>query len=287
MVQPTLVEIATFIRNRFLHNRSALNVTEEVSALGVKLGEGMFGDVYAADWTHPDTGAVVPVAVKLLKNSIANKMNWTYATVYELANHELSCWLEIEPHENVLPIIGFSWVQTEGLPSVPGLVTPRVDRPNIRSVLETEATTFEQRRQIIIQVANGLQHIHSANIVHGDFHPGNIFLHQGRALIADFGLSKVVGASTIVPHQQLRDKDELGVYMNVPELVEFDESDDDTPRPARTQKSDIYMLGKSADYILTFEIADALRYLHDECLNSDPAARPSAEAIALKFHSFN
>ena len=41
-------------------------------------------------------------------------------------------------------------------------------------------------------MVEGMIHLNKAGIIHRDIKPGNIMLHQGRYLIGDYGLSKVV-----------------------------------------------------------------------------------------------
>ncbi|RIB19843.1 kinase-like domain-containing protein [Gigaspora rosea] len=44
--------------------------------------------------------------------------------------------------------------------------------------------------RIAMDIASGLNYMHTKDIVHRDLHSKNILIHQGKALIADFGLSK-------------------------------------------------------------------------------------------------
>ncbi|RIB07274.1 kinase-like domain-containing protein [Gigaspora rosea] len=44
--------------------------------------------------------------------------------------------------------------------------------------------------RIAIEITHGLKYLHNENIVHRDLHSMNILIHDGSALISDFGLSK-------------------------------------------------------------------------------------------------
>ncbi|PRQ47699.1 putative protein kinase TKL-Cr-3 family [Rosa chinensis] len=58
----------------------------------------------------------------------------------------------------------------------------------------------EECAYIFSQVARGLAHIHSHNIMHGDLGRGNIFLNKNQAKIGDFGLSRIIGEGDDVIH---------------------------------------------------------------------------------------
>ena len=63
--------------------------------------------------------------------------------------------------------------------------------------------TEEQLWDVLIGIAQGLQHIHRARILHRDIKPSNIFLdHKGRVKIGDFGLGRILGPQ-VVPHATL------------------------------------------------------------------------------------
>ncbi|RIB24326.1 kinase-like domain-containing protein [Gigaspora rosea] len=50
--------------------------------------------------------------------------------------------------------------------------------------------------KISIDIANGLTYLHNINIIHRDLHSKNILINDGKALIADFGISKQLNDMT-------------------------------------------------------------------------------------------
>ncbi|RGB39135.1 kinase-like domain-containing protein, partial [Rhizophagus diaphanus] len=145
-------------------------------------------------------------------------------------------------------------------------------------------------------IAIGLVKIHHANILHRDFHSGNIFFHgKNKLYLGDLGLSK---SATEVANDDNNNEDNYGIipYM-APEIFKGQKY---------TKESDIYSLGmimwefmagrrpfwnRSHDAELIIEIFVGSRPpivtnapegyidLMKECWNSDPNKRPLATDI--------
>src|SRR6266540_2243676 len=79
---------------------------------------------------------------------------------------------------------------------------------NLEEYLRQNANTLMWRKRIrfSIEITKGLAHIHSQDVLHRDLHPGNILILGGRALLADFGCSRVgkfrYGAPEMLRHQR-------------------------------------------------------------------------------------
>ena len=92
--------------------------------------------------------------------------------------------------------------------------------------------------------ADALGHAHRQGILHRDVKPENILLAGGRALVADFGLARAIGAAN---YQKLTDTGVLvgTVYYMSPEQIRDDRDLD--------QRTDIYALGCILYEMLTGE----------------------------------
>jgi eukaryotic-like serine/threonine-protein kinase len=66
-----------------------------------------------------------------------------------------------------------------------------VDGESLAKALEHRSFTLEQILQFAMQIASGLEHVHSQGILHRDLKPANILLSSDdRVVIADFGLAR-------------------------------------------------------------------------------------------------
>jgi serine/threonine protein kinase len=94
---------------------------------------------------------------------------------------------------------------------------------------------------IIKQIAQGLKYLHDQGYVHQDIKPSNILIdHQGRALIADFGIGHSFGSASLV----------LGSpAYQAPEALEDGYCESDHLEP---QKEDVWSLGVTL-YQLLFQ----------------------------------
>jgi serine/threonine protein kinase len=152
--------------------------------------------------------------------------------------------------------------------------------------------TWKDKLGKLVDIIYGLKNIHYSNIVHKDYHSGNIFIsYYSNAITSDFGLSK----SSLVDD---KDSKIYGIIPYVaPEVLQGQKY---------TKASDIYSFGmimwelmtgrrpfwdKNHDIDLIIEICDGLRppivtnapkgyiELMQECWNSDPKKRPTASNI--------
>jgi serine/threonine protein kinase len=79
---------------------------------------------------------------------------------------------------------------------VPYYVMPYVEGESLYERLERERRlAFEDALRITHDVAAALGYAHGRGVLHRDVKPENILLAGGRALVADFGLARAIGAA--------------------------------------------------------------------------------------------
>nr|XP_043635385.1 uncharacterized protein LOC122606606 isoform X2 [Erigeron canadensis] len=92
-------------------------------------------------------------------------------------------------HPNVVSLLGFSKEANERI-----LVFEYATKGDLSDYLRTERSqTWSQRLQICLQVARGINCLHTNNIIHRDIKSKNILLDENlNAKVADFGLSTLI-----------------------------------------------------------------------------------------------
>lgn len=118
------------------------------------------------------------------------------------------------------------------------IVMPRADNSLARALTDDGPFDLDKAREVISQVAGGLEELQDLLIAHRDVKPANVLRHDGRWKLTDFGISRNLAAQTstatwIQPGTALYRAPEL--WSNEP----------------KTLQSDLYSLGVLAYEVLT------------------------------------
>jgi len=95
-------------------------------------------------------------------------------------------------HPNILPLHDSG--QAGGLLYY---VMPYVEGGSLRRRLDGASLQVPEALAIGREVADALAHAHAHGVIHRDVKPDNILLHEGQALLADFGVARAVGDGEI------------------------------------------------------------------------------------------
>jgi serine/threonine protein kinase len=144
-----------------------------------ELGQGGMATVYLAqDLKHDRT-----VALKVLRPDVAQAVG----TERFLQEIHLAARLS---HPHILPL--FDSGEAAGFLFY---VMPNAQGQSVRDQLDQQGPLpVEMAVRITQEVAEALDHAHRHGVVHRDIKPENIMLHEGHALVADFGIGKAIGA---------------------------------------------------------------------------------------------
>src|SRR6185369_9767246 len=143
-------------------------------------------------------------------------------------------------------------------------VMPSVEGQSLRDRLdETAQLPVEDVVRIASEVADALDYAHRHGVVHRDIKPENIMLHDGHALVADFGIGKAVLAAAREGAESLT---QVGVTVGTPAYMSPEQAAGDTI----DGRSDLFALGCTLYEMLTGE---------------QPFTGPTIQAtIAKRFH---
>jgi serine/threonine-protein kinase len=192
-----------------------------------ELGAGGMATVYLAhDLKHERK-----VAIKVLKPELAAVLGAERFVV------EIKTTASLQ-HPHILPL--FDSGESDGLLYY---VMPFIEGETIRAKLDRE-TQFgvEEAVRIAREVADALDYAHRRGVIHRDIKPENILLHDGRAMVMDFGIALAVSAAAGGRMT------ETGLSLGTPHYMSPEQA---TAEKDSTPRSDIYSLGAVLYEMLT------------------------------------
>ena len=200
------------------------------------IGRGGMGAVYVAQQTRPRREVAVKVLLPALFADQPGRIGFLARF-----RREADAIATLD-HINIIPI--YEYGEQE---QVAYLVMPYVTGGSLHRVLEKRGVLpLSEVLPILEQAAAALDYAHAKGIIHRDLKPGNILFHSdGRVLLADFGLAKVLreegnqhGTSALTS---------AGTVIGTPEYL----SPEQAAGQALDQRTDVYSLGIVLFHMLT------------------------------------
>jgi len=213
-----------------------------------ELGEGGMATVYLAH----DVKHNRKVALKVLRPELAAMIG------AERFLKEIEVTANLQ-HPHILPLYDSGKVESDGRTELLYYVMPYVEGESLRDKLAREKQlSVEQATDIAAAVASALDYAHRKDVIHRDIKPENVLLHDGNALVADFGIALAVrqaGTNRLT---------ETGLSLGTPHYMSPEQAMGDRELDAR---SDIYSLGAM---------------LYEMLVGEPPFTGPTAQSIVAK-----
>ena len=188
-------------------------------AIERELGAGGMATVYLAQDLKHDR----KVAVKVLRPELAAVLGG------ERFVQEIKTTANLQ-HPHILPL--FDSGEADGFLYY---VMPFIGGETVRDKLDRETQLgIEEAVSITRDIADALDYAHRHNIIHRDIKPENILLHDGRPMVADFGIALAVSAAAGGRMT------ETGTSVGTPHYMSPEQA---TAEKDITHRSDVYSLG--------------------------------------------
>lgn len=153
-----------------------------------KLGRGGFGEVWLAERR-----------AKFVTTKVAVKLPLDEQVDQETIKQEATLWERASGHPNILPIIDADEYDGQIV-----IVSEYAPDGSLEQWLTTHGKmTIEKAVETTIQILDGLEFLHSQNIIHRDIKPANILLQGNTPRLADFGISRALRTTATSQSQNI------------------------------------------------------------------------------------
>ncbi|KAJ6463328.1 kinase-like domain-containing protein [Mycena sanguinolenta] len=182
---------------------------------------GGYGDIFRASYNSK------PVALKRMRYFLRGA---ELRRVHLKFCREALVWKDLR-HPNILTFLG---IDRDSFPSTLCMVSPWMEHGTILNYLQNHGHANVDKS--LYEVAQGLQYLHSRNIIHGDLRGANILVNENwSACLADFGLSNFSDATSSMTTNRGG-----SLYWMAPELIDPERFG---LQFARTRATDVYAFG--------------------------------------------
>ncbi|KAJ6486731.1 kinase-like domain-containing protein, partial [Mycena sanguinolenta] len=185
---------------------------------------GGFGDVYQASYQRK------MVALKRIRTFTADSTTHRIRLQFY---KEALVWQGLR-HRFILPLLGID--RSTFAPSF-CMVSPWMKNGTVLKYLRDHGR--EQVNRLLVEIAQGLDYLHSMNIVHGDLRGTNILItDEGSACLSDFGLATTIADADSTVGVTSSSNRAGSVRWFAPELIE--PTNFGCKKFIRTKASDVY-----------------------------------------------
>lgn len=245
------------------------------------IGKGSFGTIYYGE--HMGRS----VAVKMIEANVQGHL--------EEFHREIQIMERLRAQE-VVQLFGYCQE-----PAATCLVMEHMEQGDLYQLIPKKVFKPEEQKRLILEIARGLQYLHSQGVIHRDLKSANILINaDDHAKIADFGLSKIKTLSVATAHHRSE-----AIQWMAPEVRHLN--------PVYSKASDIYGFGIILWEILTGkdpfrarsqvkpsfaalagkmpgEIPKELSQVYQDiirgCWQEDPSKRPSLEIVIEQVNAY-
>lgn len=148
------------------------------------LGSGGFADVYLYEEQTPRR----MVAIKVLKNPTGQEYD------VDAFRAEIDLMAQLSGHPSIISVFDANIADT----GQPYIVMQFCPLPSLAEQLATGSIDVADALRIGVQLAGAVHTAHMLGIVHHDLKPANVLTTEfGRAVLGDFGIASLVGASSV------------------------------------------------------------------------------------------